>query len=73
MSLKGYDIEKLSQATGIHRDTISNLLRNQTLPSYKVINILYYELDLTPEEGKAIFLLRNLRNKKVIFKKEDSI
>jgi len=60
MSLKGYDIEKLSQATGIHRDTISNLLRNQTLPSYKVINTLYYELELTPEEGKEIFFANKL-------------
>ena len=60
MSLKGYDIEKLSQATGIHRDTISNILRNKTLPSYKVINTLYYELELTAEEGKDIFFSTKL-------------
>lgn len=64
MALKGYNIEKLSEASGLHRDTISNVLNGKYAPSYKVINSIYYALDLTPEEGVSIFLSTDLRDKK---------
>lgn len=65
MAYNDYTIGGLADEIGVSRDTISNLLKGNNLPSYHVINGIYYTLDLTPEEGQAIFFNSNLRNKKV--------
>ncbi len=65
MSLRGYNISSLAEATGINRDTISNVLNGKTSPSYPVMNAIFYELKLTPQEAVDIFFSNNLRNKKV--------
>lgn len=68
MSEKGFNISSLADITGINRDTISNVLYSKTAPSYPVINILYFTLEMTPEEGIAIFFNNDLRKTK--FKKK---
>ena len=65
MALNGYNIASLADEMGVNRDTISNVLSGNNLPSYPVINGFYYTLKLTPEEGVAIFFKSDLRNKKV--------
>lgn len=65
MSLRGYNISTLAEATGINRDTISNVLNGKTAPSYPVMNSIFYELKLTPQEAVDIFFSNNLRKKKV--------
>ncbi|QYA32282.1 helix-turn-helix transcriptional regulator [Macrococcus psychrotolerans] len=65
MALHGMTINDLSNETGLHRDTVSNIINNKTAPSYPAINALYYALNLSPEDGKDIFFGSDLRNKKV--------
>ncbi|SDK81267.1 helix-turn-helix domain-containing protein [Lacicoccus qingdaonensis] len=64
MALKGYGIKELSEASGLHRDTISNVLNGKTSPSFKVMNSIYFALELTPDEGVDIFLSTDLRDEK---------
>lgn len=65
MALHGMTINDLSNETGLHRDTVSNIINNKTAPSYTAINALYYALNLSPEDGKDIFFSSDLRKKKV--------
>lgn len=65
MSLRGFNISSLAEAIGVNRDTISNVLNGKTAPSYPVINAVFFELELTPQEAVDIFFSNNLRNKKV--------
>lgn len=65
MALRGYNIQSLADEMGVSRDTISNVLLGNNLPSYPIINGIFYTLSLTPEEGVAIFFNSNLRKKKV--------
>ncbi|MGW7932122.1 helix-turn-helix domain-containing protein [Staphylococcus xylosus] len=60
-----HNITSLAEATGINRDTISNILNGKTAPSYPVINAIFYELELTPQEAIDIFFSNRLRKKKV--------
>lgn len=66
MAYHGYNISGLAEEIGVSRDTISNLLKEDNKPSYQVMNAIYYTLELTPEEGGAIFFNSDLRDKKVI-------
>ncbi|UTH14739.1 helix-turn-helix domain-containing protein [Macrococcus equipercicus] len=66
MAINGMNIDDLSGETGLHRDTISNIINNKTAPSYSAINAIFYALHLTPEEGKDIFFSSDLRKKKVL-------
>lgn len=65
MSLRGYNISTFAEATGINRDTISNILNGKTAPSYPVMNAIFFTLELTAEEAVDIFFSNNLRKKKV--------
>ena len=65
MSLRGFNISSLAEAIGVNRDTISNVLNGKTAPSYPVINAVFFELELTPQEAVDIFFSNNLRKKKV--------
>lgn len=65
MALQGFNIDSLSNETGLNRDTISNILNGKNYPSYVAINAIYFTLKLTPEEGTQIFFASDLRNMKV--------
>lgn len=66
MILKGFKTRKeFAKVIGTTPHTIGNLLNGVYKPSYELMNAIYQELELTPEEGTAIFFANNLRNKKV--------
>ncbi|RIM86017.1 XRE family transcriptional regulator [Staphylococcus xylosus] len=65
MYSSGHNITSLAETTGINRDTISNVLNGKTAPSYPVMNSIFYELKLTPQEAIDIFFSNKLRKKKV--------
>jgi len=50
MVLKGF-----KEVIGTTPHTIGNLLNGVYKPSYELMNSIYQELELTPEEGTAIF------------------
>lgn len=67
MVLKGFKTRKqFAKAIGTTPHTIGNLLNGVYKPSYELMNAIYLELELTPEEGTAIFFANNLRKKKVV-------
>lgn len=61
MAYHGYNNVKLAEEIGVSRETVSNLLNGDNKPSYPVMNAIYYTLELTPEEGSAIFFNSDLR------------
>lgn len=66
MVLKGFRTRKeFAKAVQTTPHTIGNLLNGVYKPSYELMNAIYQELELTPEEGTAIFFANNLRKKKV--------
>jgi transcriptional regulator with XRE-family HTH domain len=66
MILKGHKTRKsFAEALGVSQRTISNVLNGIHTPRQQLMNSIYKELDLTPEEGIAIFFANDLRNKKV--------
>lgn len=66
MILKGFKTRKeFAKVIGTTPHTIGNLLNGVYNPSYELMNAIYQELELTPEEGTAIFFANNLRKKKV--------
>ena len=66
MILRGYKSRKaFADAVGVSQHTISNLLNGVHQPGHNLINSIYEMLELTPEEGTAIFFSGNLRNTKV--------
>lgn len=66
MFLKGYKSRKdFAAAVGSSPLTVSNLLNGVHNPSYELIMSIYRVLDLSPEEGTAIFFSGNLRGAKV--------
>lgn len=66
MVLKGFKSRKdFAAAVGTTSHTISNLLNGVHNPSHDLMNSIYGVLELTPEEGTAIFFSNNLRVKKV--------
>lgn len=66
MVLKGFKTRKaFAEAVHTTPHTIGNLLNGVYKPSYELMNAIYQVLELTPEEGMAIFFARNLRDKKV--------
>ncbi|MEQ6355949.1 helix-turn-helix transcriptional regulator [Lysinibacillus sp. M3] len=67
MVLKGYKTRKeFAKVIGTTPHTIGNLLNGVYKPSYELMNAIYQELELTPEEGTAIFFASNLRETKVV-------
>lgn len=65
--LKGFKSRKeFAEKIGTTPHTISNLLNGVYSPSHELMNVIYKELELTPEEGIAIFFVDNLRKTKVI-------
>lgn len=68
MALKEYNIKTLSEEIGVNRDTLSNMIHGRTKPSYPVINGIYFALDLTPQEGRDIFLTKTYVKRKSQFK-----
>lgn len=66
MILKGFKSRKaFADALGITPLTISNLLNGVHNPSHDLMNAIYKKLELTPEQGTAIFFNPNLRDAKV--------
>jgi len=63
---KGFNYSSLAKEIGVDRDTISHVVNNKHTPSYKLINKLYYTLNMSPDEGIEIFFGKNLHNKKVL-------
>jgi len=64
IALKGYNRNEIADALDIAPGSVTNLIKGKHNPSYELINKIYYELDLTPEEGHEIFFANNLRNAK---------
>ena len=65
MVLKGHNRSSLAKAVEVSPHTISHLLNGKYSPTYTLMNNLYQELELTPEEASAIFFNRDLRKTKV--------
>lgn len=66
MVMAGYNSQKdFAKDIGKSEHTIANLLNGASKPSYELINLIYQKLNLTPEEGTAIFFADNLRDTKV--------
>lgn len=66
MILAGYKSRKeFAEAIEVTPHAVGNILNHVHNPSYEVINSMYRVLDLTPDEGHAIFFNSNLRNTKV--------
>ncbi|MED2125985.1 helix-turn-helix transcriptional regulator [Bacillus thuringiensis] len=66
MIIKGFKTRKsFAQAVGVSEHSISNLLNGVYNPSYLLMNKIFEVLDLTADEGMAIFFSNYLRNKKV--------
>lgn len=66
MFLQGYNTRKsFADALGVSEHTIGVILNGKGRPSHELINRIYHTLELTPEEGTAIFFSSNLRNAKV--------
>ena len=61
---KGYNYTSLEAETGINKDTISNVVNGKNKPSYRVMNALYYTLEMTSEEATEIFFAQNFRKSK---------
>lgn len=58
---KGFlTIGSLSDACGVNRNTLSDVLNGKTLPSAYVMSRLVKTLDLTPEEAGRIFFTKEL-------------
>ena len=55
---KGYNYGTVAEEVGVDRNTISSAIAGKYSPSYKVMNALYYVLELTPDEAADIFLLK---------------
>lgn len=66
IALHGYNRNEIADKLGISPQSVTNLLKGRHNPSYELINKIYEVLELTPEEGHAIFFEPNLRNKKVV-------
>ncbi|ENL70945.1 TPA: helix-turn-helix domain-containing protein [Staphylococcus aureus] len=64
MALKEHNIKTLSEEIGVNRDTLSNMIHGRTKPSYPVINGIYFALELTPQEGRDIFLTKTYAKRK---------
>lgn len=65
MFLNGYRTRKsFAESLGISEGTMGNILNGKHSPSHKLMNDIYSLLNLTPEEGTAIFFGNNLRNTK---------
>lgn len=65
MSLRGYDRKDFAKALGVTPHSVTNLLNGRHSPSHDMMNKIYVELDLTPDEATAIFFNSNLRETKV--------
>ena len=61
---KGYNYGTVANEAGVDRNTISSAIDGKYRPSYKVMNALYYVLELTPDEAVDIFFAKDLRNTK---------
>ena len=61
---KGYNYGTVAEEVGVDRNTISSAIAGKYSPSYKVMNALYYVLELTPGEVVDIFFAKDLRNTK---------
>lgn len=61
MVLHGHNRKTLSEAVNVSSHTISNLINGKYTPTFTLMNSIYQELKLTPEEASAIFFSRNLR------------
>lgn len=64
---KGHTYESLADEIkrmgySMDQSTISNVANNRHTPSYPTIQILYWVLDMTPEEGAEIFFGEKLHN-----------
>lgn len=57
---KGYDYTSLGAEVGASRDTISSVVSGKYRPSYRVMNALYFSLELNPEEATEIFFAKEL-------------
>lgn len=55
MALRGYDQKALAKNLGVTQQTVSNLVNGSNSPSYELLNKIYIELQLTPEEAAQIF------------------
>jgi len=62
IALAGYDRNTLAYKVGVAPQSITNLLNGRHNPSFDIINGLYRALELTPEEGAAIFFSSHLRS-----------
>lgn len=61
---KGYNYGTVANEAGVDRNTISSAIDGKYRPSYKVMNALYYVLELTPDEAVDIFFAKDLRDTK---------
>lgn len=61
---KGFNYGTVADEAGVDRNTISSAIDGKYRPSYKVMNALYYVLELTPEEAVDIFFAKDLRDTK---------
>lgn len=61
IAIKGYNRNELADKLKISPQTVTNVIKGHHNPSYDLINRIYYALELTPEEGHAIFFEPNLR------------
>lgn len=55
-------INEISEKTGVNRNTLSDILSNNTQPSTSVINALISNLDIPQEDVGSIFFAKNLRD-----------
>lgn len=66
MILAGYKSRKeFARDLGKTEHTVGNLLNGVSRPSHELMNAIYHKLNLTPDEGVAIFFADNLRVTKV--------
>ena len=61
---KGYNYGTVADEAGVDRNTISSAIDGKYRPSYKVMNALYYVLELTPDEAVDICFAKDLRSAK---------
>lgn len=61
---KGYNYGTVADEAGVDRNTIASAVDGKFRPSYRVMNALYYVLELTPDEAVDIFFAKDLRNAK---------
>ena len=62
---KGFNYGTVADEAGVDRNTISSAIDGKYRPSYKVMNALYYVLELTPDEAVDIFLPKTYAVRKI--------